>query len=82
MVYHFCLIKILKVWRDEAPFNCVAGLTLENEKDEFLKINNTQKGVSGQHSAWISPEIWYNACALKLNEEGPFMERIVIQNKE
>ena len=31
-------------------FNCVAGLTLENEKDEFLKINNTEKGVSGQKS--------------------------------
>ena len=30
---------------DEASFNYVAGLTLENEKDEFLKINNTQKGV-------------------------------------
>ena len=64
------------------PFNCVAGLTVENEKDEFLKINNTQKGVSGQHSAWISPEIWFNACALKLNDEGPFRERIVVQRRE
>lgn len=64
------------------PFNCVAGLTVENEKDEFLKINNTQKGVSGQHSAWISPQIWSNACALKLNEEGPFRERIVVQKRE
>lgn len=66
----------------KVPFNCVAGLTVENEKAEFLKINNTQKGVSGQHSAWISPEIWSNACALKLNEEGPFRERIVVQQRQ
>ena len=58
------------------PFVVVVGLSEVEEKTEFLTINNTQKGVSKAHTAFLESDKWWNAVALALNESGPFEGRI------
>lgn len=58
------------------PFVCVANLEEDEEKMQFLTINNEQKGLQKQHTSILRSDLWHNACAISLNENGPFKERI------
>lgn len=58
------------------PFVCVANLEKKEEEMQFLTINNEQKGLQKQHTAVLRIDQWHNACAMSLNENGPFRERI------
>ena len=58
------------------PFVCVADLKQKEEEVQFLTINNEQKGLQKQHTAVLRSDLWHNACAISLNNEGPFKERI------
>lgn len=58
------------------PFVCVADLNQNEEEVQFLTINNEQKGLQKQHTAVLRKDLWHNACAIALNEDGPFKERI------
>jgi DNA sulfur modification protein DndB len=58
------------------PFIAVVGLSEKREQEEFLTINNSQKGVSKAHAAFLEQDKWFNNVALSLNDDGVFAGRI------
>jgi len=57
-------------------FVVVADLSVDEEKNMFLTINNTQKGVPRAHTAFLMSQDWWNAVAIQISESGPFEGRI------
>ena len=61
----------------QVSFILLEGLTLEEEKEEFIVVNSCQKGVQQQQLMWLGgEEAGQVAWGLNIDPDSPFFERI------
>lgn len=63
------------------PFIAIPNLTLTQEKDEFLVINTTQKGVPKSQGVFLTESAEQEVANLLNTEDGVFKDRLSIARK-